>query len=449
MKQENDKIHIGLFIDTFYPMMDGVIQVVDNYARRLQKFADVTVFTISPRDKKYKDDFPYKVVRCSKLEVPGLDYDLGMPTLDNKFMTELKKSKLDIVHIHSPFSIGKVGVQYAKRHKIPCVATNHSQFEQDFYKATKSKPLTQMLLSSIMSVFNKCDENWAVNEGVADLFVSRYKLKAPVKPQYNATNHKPVKNVKKSCSSVNKKFNLKDDDLLLCFVGRISVLKNILFIAEALNLLKQKGLQFKMIFVGTGTDEKLLKNKVKELGLTDNVIFAGKITNQNALQNIYCRSKLLLFPSKYDTDGLVKYEAACQKTPTVSIKGLYCSSNIIDNQNGFLSDDNIESFAQKIYDVCNDDNLYKTVAQNTFDNLYITWDNIVKKAYVDYLELIKANKIKLHSKKYPKTVKQIKKSKQSQNKLAKKDKSKQNIKVPKKQKEQKIQKKLKVDKIKK
>ena len=35
---------VGLFIDTWYPMVDGVIKVVDNYARRLIQYCDVVVF---------------------------------------------------------------------------------------------------------------------------------------------------------------------------------------------------------------------------------------------------------------------------------------------------------------------------------------------------------------------------------------------------------------------
>ena len=40
----NDKLTIGLFIDVFYPMTDGVTMVVDNYAKRLSKFCNVIVF---------------------------------------------------------------------------------------------------------------------------------------------------------------------------------------------------------------------------------------------------------------------------------------------------------------------------------------------------------------------------------------------------------------------
>ena len=47
-----DKITIGLFIDTYFPMVDGVAVVIDNYAKRLAKFANVIVFV-----PKYKEDY--------------------------------------------------------------------------------------------------------------------------------------------------------------------------------------------------------------------------------------------------------------------------------------------------------------------------------------------------------------------------------------------------------
>ena len=36
------RLRIGYFVDTFFPMVDGVIMAVDNYARRLSAVADVT-----------------------------------------------------------------------------------------------------------------------------------------------------------------------------------------------------------------------------------------------------------------------------------------------------------------------------------------------------------------------------------------------------------------------
>ena len=127
-----NKINIGIFNDSFYPMIDGVVSVVDNYARNLIKKANVIVFV--PQGKKYFDDskLPYKVVRVKSLRVPKLDYVLPVPQIDKNFLRELEYYKLDIIHIHSPATLGITGLKYAKKHHIPVVATMHSQFKQDF-----------------------------------------------------------------------------------------------------------------------------------------------------------------------------------------------------------------------------------------------------------------------------------------------------------------------------
>lgn len=62
---DNKKLTIGMFTDAFYPMLDGVIMVVDNYARRMSKFANVIVFVPEFPGKTFDDSvLPYKVVRC-------------------------------------------------------------------------------------------------------------------------------------------------------------------------------------------------------------------------------------------------------------------------------------------------------------------------------------------------------------------------------------------------
>ncbi|MBR2772609.1 MAG: glycosyltransferase, partial [Bacteroidales bacterium] len=94
---------VGLFIDTWYPMVDGVIKVVDNYARRLVQYCDVVVFCPKTRRVDQEEDvkLPYKVVRCSSLPLITSDYDFPTPVLDPQFEAQLIKSGIDIVHIHS------------------------------------------------------------------------------------------------------------------------------------------------------------------------------------------------------------------------------------------------------------------------------------------------------------------------------------------------------------
>ena len=72
-----EKITIGIFNDSFYPMADGVIMVVDNYARILSKYANVIVFVPKYFMQDYDDSIlPYKVVRCQSIKPLFIDYSL-------------------------------------------------------------------------------------------------------------------------------------------------------------------------------------------------------------------------------------------------------------------------------------------------------------------------------------------------------------------------------------
>ena len=78
------RLKIAMVIDTYFPMIDGVVMVVDNYAKRLQEYADVTVFCPTV-DKSFEDNYNYKVVRCRSFKPFFLDYVAPIPMLDNKF----------------------------------------------------------------------------------------------------------------------------------------------------------------------------------------------------------------------------------------------------------------------------------------------------------------------------------------------------------------------------
>ena len=382
------RLKIGLFNDTFFPMVDGVVMVVDNYARRLSKFCDVTVFVPNGR-KEYDDSkLPYKVVRCKKkFPLVFLDYDLPMPKLDKEFKKAIEDANLDLVHIHSPFSIGKMGLKYAKQHNIPVIATMHSQFKQDFKRAVKLRGLTNIMVKTIMRVFNACDECWAVNSEVANVYVG-YGAKTLPKVQNNGTDMVLFEN-EAEIRKLREKYNIADDEKVFLFIGRINKLKNVFFIGKALKILKDNGFKFKMFFVGTGQDEQKLKQQIKDDGLDNDVIFTGKITDRIEISKYYRMANLFLFPSMYDASSLVQIEAASQKTPTIFLRGSATSATVTENVNGYISDNSVEEFAKKIEEIFSNTEEYNKICENAYKDLYVSWDKAVEKAYNDYLKVIK------------------------------------------------------------
>lgn len=390
----NEKITIGIFNDSFFPMTDGVCMVVDNYARRLVKYANVIVFVPNYFGTNYDDSvFPYKVVRCNSLKTFFLDYTLPIPKLDLKFKNEVEKYKLDIVHIHSPFTLGEAGLRYAKKHKIPCVATMHSQFKQDFQKAVKNEHFASILNNRLIKIFDKCDECWAVNSEVARIFYEDYHYKCMPRVMNNATEMEPVENVSVAKKYINEKHKLKSSDIVFLFVGRINTLKNIFFIVDSLKLLKIKKpkLKFKMLFVGSGQDEEKLKQKIHELDMEKEIIICGKITDRKELSYYYSRADIMLFPSIYDASSIVQIEASSQKTPTIFLENTATSATVTNNINGFLSKNTIEDYTNKIIEVIENKKLYEEVSENAYRDLYKNWDDTVEEVYNLYLEIIEKN----------------------------------------------------------
>lgn len=386
-----NKLTIGFFIDTFYPMVDGVVMVVDNYARRLCKDYNVIVFCPKPVKGNFDDSvFPYKVVRCNSLPVPFIDYNLPLPEVDLDFSCELNKYKLDIVHIHSPATLGKMGIKYAKKHNSLLIGTLHSQYKQDIKRALKFDGVSSIITRGIVNTFNKCDEVWTVNNSIARLFKEEYGYKRDVRIMQNASSIEPIKDVDGARCRINELSKIDDSYKVLLFVGRLNKLKNIFFIIDALvelEKLKPK-YKYKMIFVGSGQDEEDLKKHISKNNLNDKVILTGKITDRELLAMYYRRADLFLFPSWYDANSLVQIEAASQETPTLFIEKTATSYYVDDNINGFLAENTPVGYAKRINEILSNDKLLEDVSHNALRDIYKSWDDIVNEVSKLYIELL-------------------------------------------------------------
>lgn len=382
------RLKIGFFIDTYFPMVDGVIMTVDNYAKRLSPVADVTVFT-TVTDKHYIDAHNYRVVRSRSVSLKGSDYRMPLPELDFHFISELKRAKLDIIHIHSPFAIGKAGMRYAKEHGIPVVATIHSQYKLEFLRALKYEALASVALRNMMRLFEEADECWAPHAEMARVYREEYGGRHIPTIRGNATDMLPCKDRAAGRAFVNRKCGLSENDTVFLFVGRLNLLKNILFIVDALKLVREMSdIPFKMLFVGAGQDEDKLRKRIEETGMGDSILLCGRVDDREELACFYARADLFLFPSLFDTYSLVQIEAASQKTPALFIKGSVTGSVVQDNVNGFLAENSASRYAQRIIEIMKDDALRGSVSEGAYRDLYRTWDNEVEAAYQDYRRLV-------------------------------------------------------------
>ena len=387
-------LRIGLFQDAFYPVVDGVCQVVDHTAAELAKRAEVTVFVPAYKGRPYDDSrFPYRVVRSRSMRVPGIDYSLPLPKLDPEFKKALQETPLDIVHIHAPFTIGKAGINYAKKHGIPVVGTMHSQFRRDFQRAVKLRAPAQLLTSVLIRTFEKCDECWAVNKAMAKLYHEEYGYSKVPYVMPNATDLCPVADPAESARRVNAAYGLKEEEAVLLFVGRLNNLKNVFLIAESLAHIKAKAKRpIRMLFTGSGQDEKELRNRVREYGVEDVTVFTGEVRDRSDLSDIYARADLMLFPSLYDASSLVQIEAASQGTPVLFAKGAITADTITVGVNGYAAPPEAKAYAEAVLEILSDPEGLRRTGENATRDLWVSWEMAADAAYRRYEEIIAARK---------------------------------------------------------
>lgn len=241
----NGKRTIAIFCDAYYPAVDGVIKVFENQAMLLSKNNNVIV-CVPKHKNKIDDDRPYLVLGCSSISVSSVGYDCAFPNLDDFFNKAIKKARIDIIHLHSPFALGNYAVTLAKKRKIPVIGTFHSEYKQDFYKATKNKSIAQVLTNVIVSVFNKCDLVLTMNNYAASIIKS-YGYKGDIKLVPNSTGFVVHENIEKEKEEIRQKYKITSDYNVFSFIGRLVIEKQIYFIADVLKKLKEKNIKFKMI----------------------------------------------------------------------------------------------------------------------------------------------------------------------------------------------------------
>jgi len=394
----NGKKTIAYMCDTYYPIVDGVIKVMENYAIRQSKKYNVVLVVPKHKNKEIVPHKDYLVIGVSGMYFKFVNYDLAFPKLDCFIKKTLKKLRIDIIHNHSPFNVGSFAAKVAKKRKIPFVMTMHSQYKTDFLKYTKNKFLANILTRRICRVFNKATEVWTMHSKVADALKS-YGYKGTFSYMPNATDYLVPENPTEFKHIIDKKYNLKPQDLVFLFVGRIVVQKNLPFLINSLEILHNKGYNFKMFFVGDGPDKEFLIKQIKEKNLSDKVIFTGMIQSREELSQYYQRANLFLFPSTYDTSSLVQIEAATFKTPGVFIENTATAQTITDRHNGFLSKETIEDYSNTIIEAISNLEKLNEISENAHNELYVSWDTVAEKTMNRYEYLIEENKKNLEKKK--------------------------------------------------
>ncbi len=390
---------ICLINDSFPPVIDGVANAVVNYAKILTENGKKATVVTPAYPGADDSQFEFPIVRYPSVDLTKLvGYHAGLP-FSSQTLETLVERDFDLIHCHCPVTSAMLARALRDRIHVPLVFTYHTKFDIDIANAIKGKLLQEEAKKVLVDNITACDEVWTVSHGAGENLKSLgYQGDYLVMP--NGVDFPKGRVDESLVRKVTKDFDLPENIPMFLFVGRMMWYKGLKIILDALAMLKTQGRPFRMVFVGNGGDREEVIAYSEKLGLSDCVFFTAPAYDRNVIRAWYCRADLFLFPSTFDTNGLVVREAAACGLGSVLVRGSCAAEDIRDGESGFLIEENAESMARMLTALSRNPEAMQRVGKTAQDEIYISWKDAVTHAQARYevvLENFKAGKYLAHN----------------------------------------------------
>ena len=375
--------NICLLNDSFPPVIDGVSNCVVNYAKNIKALGGSPLVATPSVEGSDDGAFDFPVFRYPSIDTrKKLGYVTGYP-FSPAVTSEIKDAGVDILHTHCPVTSCLFARSLRYVVDAPVILTYHTKFDIDVSNALRGRLLQESALRALMNNIRACDEVWVVSRGAGenlrklgyegDFVVMKNGVDVPL----GGADETDVAAATEGC-------DLPDGVPVYLFVGRMMWYKNVRLILDALKRLRNEDKDFRMIFIGGGADAEEIEKYASELELSDKCIFKGPVRDRAILRAWYTRADLFLFPSTFDTNGLVVREAAACGTASILIYGSAAPEGVVSGKNGFLIDEEPEALAGCLSGLYGNDDFVKQTGQAAARDLYISWSDAVAKACERY-----------------------------------------------------------------
>ena len=330
-------MRIGLFTDTYIPEVNGVVTVLKMMTRELRREGH-EVYVFCPRYPDRDDSFT------------GV---YGFPSLRFMFYKGMRVAipysssalrlipSLDIIHSHTPGSIGLMGLWASKRYHIPHVHTYHTLFmEYRRYLPRVIRPNRIMVKSMSRLLCNRCDAiiapSYQMKNELESYGITRPVYALPFGVDEEEFSHEIRWNV-------STELDIQTKDLLL-YVGRFGIEKNLDFLLRSFRQLLSLRPGARLIVAGDGPQREFLKRYALSLGIAPSVTFIGYLQRRD-LVDLY-KQALFVFASKTETQGLVLVEAMMAGAAVVAVGIMGPRDIITSGETGILVGEDENEFAR-------------------------------------------------------------------------------------------------------
>jgi glycosyltransferase involved in cell wall biosynthesis len=317
-------VRIAFFTETFLPATDGVVTRLRYTLEELASRGD-DMFVVAPR---YPDGGPDSYAGAPIYRVPGVPFPpyprIKLSSAHPGVGRVLRRFGPDLIHAVNPFILGPSGIFYARRLKVPLVASYHTNVAAyaRYYNLTFLSDAARWWTRQL---HNRAEINLCTSEATMNYLLEEGIKRVRLWPQgVDARRFHPDKASREWRERLS---GGHPSDRLLLYVGRLAPEKGI----ERLKAILREVPGTRLAIVGDGPARRDLE---REFAGTPTV-FTGILQGED-LASAYASADAFLFPSTTDTLGLAMIEALASGLPIVAARGGASHEVVSEGADGFL-----------------------------------------------------------------------------------------------------------------
>ncbi|MBC7878096.1 MAG: glycosyltransferase [Anaerolineales bacterium] len=345
-------LRIGLFTDTYAPQVNGVSISLQLVSEGLQRRGhQVTIF--APRIPGYTDDQP-GVVRLPSLKYLN-DPPIYVAVLGTPRSTwSLTRKHFDVLHAHSPLTVGLLAYFTASTKNLPLIYTYHTSIT-DYTHYLKIIGGTGVIRHAARW-FSTTSTNLGDQIVVPSPKFHRLLLEQKVnKPIHTIPNGIDLSNFKaaKNPGSFRSRLGLKSDAPILLSVGRVAPEKRLDFLIDAFVRMSNRVPEAHLVFAGDGSALQKLEEHAAATKVKDRIHFLGMV-NRDELPDLLHDATVFLSASTTEVHPISVIEAIASGLPMVAVQDEAFEGMIIENENGHLTPLDVNAFSETLVKLLSD-----------------------------------------------------------------------------------------------
>lgn len=336
---------VALFTGAYNHIADGVSLTLNRLVSFLQRH-DTETLVFAPTVDDPPVNHAGTLVPIPSIPLPGRpEYrmSLGLP---RSARATLKQFRPNVFHIATPDLLGYRALQLAERWEVPVVASYHTHFSS-YLKYYGFGALENVMWSYLQRFYSRCRHVYVPSPSMADVLRShgindglRLWTRGVDTSRFNPSRRSP---------EWRRSLGIRDDAVLVSFIGRVVWEKGLRVFAEVIQNLEARGIPHRSMIVGEGP---ALAELMERLPAT---IFTGYLEG-TALARAYASSDVFLFPSDTETFGNVTLEAMASGLPTVCADATGSRTLVEHGETGLLvPPGNARAFTEAVLHLVEDD----------------------------------------------------------------------------------------------